>query len=94
MTLLLIIVGFVFLDRKVANANFSQPFASDQPRSAYKYAEAALFALFPFGGFHQANYVSSQRWMRGDMQLTPLRSSQRLTGHARPLPGRPGAPLC
>jgi amino acid transporter len=60
MLLFFIVIGFVWLKSSVANANLSAStsFTTDHsPKLPYKYAEAALFVLFPFGGFHQVNYV-------------------------------------
>src|ERR1700755_3301226 len=37
----------------------AEAFRNEEPnRRPFRYAEAFLFVLFPFGGFHQANYVS------------------------------------
>jgi amino acid transporter len=76
MLVLIIIFGFVWLDKDVANANlntnssfatsnitlhYTNPpatYYSESPKGVYRYAESAVIAMFPFGGFHQANYVS------------------------------------
>lgn len=59
---MMIIFGFVWLDRSVSSANFNTAtsFAKTEqtPTGVYRYAEAMVYVIFPFGGFHQANYVS------------------------------------
>ena len=61
MLFIMIVFGLVWMDKSVANANLDRAsaFALDSsPKRVYRYAEAAILAMFPFGGFHQANYVS------------------------------------
>ena len=61
MLLVMIIFGFVWLNehKDVTNENFRNSFSTEKsPTRVYRYAEAAVIVLFPFGGFHQANYVS------------------------------------
>ena len=62
MLVLMVIIGFVFLDTSISNANFNTAtsFSTTHttPTSVYRYAEALVYVIFPFGGFHQANYVS------------------------------------
>jgi amino acid transporter len=62
MLVVMIILGFIWLgkDNSIAAANFDSRTAFDttkSPTGVYRYAEAAVFVIFPFGGFHQANYV-------------------------------------
>jgi len=38
------------------NTSFSGEYS---PKRPYDYAEALLFVMFPFSGFHQVNYVGS-----------------------------------
>lgn len=62
MLVVVVIFGFIGLARKrsLAAENFEPKSAFDSPAAPiYSYAEAAIFAIFPFGGFHQANYVCS-----------------------------------
>lgn len=63
MVILIVIFGLhaVHRDGTTAQSNFSgNTFASpESPKGIYRYAEATIFALFPFGGFHQANYVGA-----------------------------------
>jgi amino acid transporter len=60
----MVIFGFVWLDTSVSNANFktTTSFSKTEktPTGVYRYAEALVYVTFPFGGFHQANYVSGQ----------------------------------
>jgi amino acid transporter len=62
MLIVMVIFGFVFLDRTVSDANFNTATSFDKtpetPTGVYRYAEALIYVTFPFGGFHQANYVS------------------------------------
>lgn len=61
MLVLMVIIGFVFLDRSVSDANFNTATSFSKtertPTGVYRYAEALIYVVFPFGGFHQANYV-------------------------------------
>jgi hypothetical protein len=65
--LFLLVVGFAavgVLAKKdpslINDLSPEEAFRVDEPNSRpFRYAEAFLFVLFPFGGFHQANYVSS-----------------------------------
>jgi hypothetical protein len=44
-----------------SNLHPSRAFNNDQSSFVlFRYAEAVLFVLFPFGGFHQGNYVSTR----------------------------------
>ncbi|KAH6622698.1 amino acid permease-domain-containing protein [Chaetomium tenue] len=60
----MIIFGLAFLDRNVSDANFSSRTAFSRtpqtPTGVYRYAEALIYVVFPFGGFHQANYVLAE----------------------------------
>ena len=64
--LFLIIVGFtavgVLTNHEPSLINDLSPGEAfhheGQSSRPFRYAEAFLFVLFPFGGFHQANYVS------------------------------------
>ncbi|KAK0655084.1 amino acid permease-domain-containing protein [Cercophora newfieldiana] len=61
MVFLLIAFGFnsVREDNTTSERNFTDTFNTrDCPSGIYRYAEAVVFAIFPFGGFHQANYAS------------------------------------
>jgi len=56
----IIIIGLVWINRDVAKSNFdvSTSFSvTNSPRSPYRYAEAVMFVIFPYGAFHQVNYV-------------------------------------
>lgn len=55
----LITVGFIVTSRRTtSNLDLSGSFKTERSTNQpYRYAEAFLFAIFPFGGFHQANYV-------------------------------------
>lgn len=64
MVVVMILIGFIWLGRDESTAidNFDTKTSfdtSNSPRGIYRYAEAAIFVIFPFGGFHQANYVSN-----------------------------------
>jgi len=63
MLLCMILFGFIWLgkDNSVAAVNFDAQTSfstKNSPKGVYRYAEATIFAIFHFGGFHQANYVS------------------------------------
>jgi amino acid transporter len=55
-----IIIGLIWINRDVASSNFdvSTSFSTtNSPRLPYRYAEAFLWVIFPYGTFHQLNYV-------------------------------------
>jgi amino acid transporter len=65
MLLFIILVGFIWV-HQAGNASTNletstafQVSPQNGPRLPYRYAEAILFVMFAFGGFHQVNYVSS-----------------------------------
>lgn len=61
MVFFFIIIGFIWMESSVTSANFntSTSFSGDSiPTSPHRYAEALLFVMFPYSGFHQLNYVS------------------------------------
>jgi amino acid transporter len=56
----IVIIGLIWINRDVAKSNFdvSTSFSTaDSPRSPYRYAESLMFVIFPYGAFHQLNYV-------------------------------------
>ncbi|KUJ09194.1 uncharacterized protein LY89DRAFT_598930 [Mollisia scopiformis] len=58
--LFIIIIGFVWLNRDTANHNFDSKTAfifDNSPKLPYRYAEAMLYIILPYGAFHQINYV-------------------------------------
>ena len=60
MPLKIIITDLPGIDRDVAGVNFDvhTSFNLDKnPSKPYRYAEAFLFIMLPFGAFHQINYV-------------------------------------
>ena len=62
MLVLMILFGFIWVakDNSIAAVNFDTKTAfstADSPKGVYRYAEAVIFVIFPFGGFHQANYA-------------------------------------
>ena len=64
MLLCMVLFGFAQLgkDGSVAATNFDRTTAfstANSPKEVYRYAEAIILAVFPFSGFHQANYVST-----------------------------------
>lgn len=60
MLVILILFGFVFLDRSVAGPNFDRTTTfSKTPGGISQFTTALVSAIFPFGGFHQPNYVSA-----------------------------------
>lgn len=71
MLVVMIIFGLAFLDRSVSDANFNSKTAfsrtPETPAGVYRYAEALIYVIFPFGGFHQANYVSRSRYVTNVM---------------------------
>jgi amino acid transporter len=55
-----VIIGLVWINTGVSNPNYalSTSFtAESSPRWPYRYAEAFIYVMFPYGGFHQINYV-------------------------------------
>jgi amino acid transporter len=55
-----IIIGLIWIDRDVASSNYavSTSFSTaNSPILPYRYAEAFLWVIFPYGAFHQLNYV-------------------------------------
>ncbi|GAB1312831.1 hypothetical protein MFIFM68171_03041 [Madurella fahalii] len=64
MIILMILFGFIWLDRNISNTNFNSATSFAQtartPTGVYRYAEALIYVTFPFGGFHQANYVLAE----------------------------------
>ncbi|KAH8649408.1 amino acid permease-domain-containing protein [Tricladium varicosporioides] len=59
----ILIIGFIWIDRDVANTNFDikTSFSTENsPKLPYRYAEAFMFVLFPYTAFHQINYVISE----------------------------------
>ncbi len=55
-----IIIGLVWINTGVSNPNYapSTSFTAEtSPRLPYRYAEAFIYVMFPYGGFHQINYV-------------------------------------
>ncbi len=55
-----IIIGFIWMKSGVANANLDSRTAfstTNSPKLPFLYAEALLFIMFPYSGFHQINYV-------------------------------------
>jgi amino acid transporter len=61
MLILMIFFGLSQLGKvkDVSKDNFTATFAKTDktPSGGYRYGEALIYAIFPFGGFHQANYV-------------------------------------
>jgi amino acid transporter len=56
-----IIIGFIWMKSDVANANLDSRTAFSRKSSQngpFLYAEALLFVMFPYSGFHQINYAS------------------------------------
>ena len=84
MLLVMIIFGFVWLDKSVASANLDPNTAflatTDSPKGVYRYAEAAVFALFPFGGFHQANYVRRSHYSSPILLQPSSQTNRRIVG--------------
>ncbi|KAJ4307254.1 hypothetical protein N0V88_000635 [Collariella sp. IMI 366227] len=64
MLVVMIIFGLRWLDRSVSDANFdsSTSFSGTPatPKGVFRYGEALIYVIFPFGGFHQANYVLAE----------------------------------
>ncbi|KAK4221989.1 high-affinity methionine permease [Podospora fimiseda] len=64
MLIILIFLGFSRLSsvKDITKDNFTDAFAKTDktPSGGYRYGEALVYAIFPFGGFHQANYVLAE----------------------------------
>lgn len=59
MLVILIIFGIVWHNKSVADDNFNSSTAfSKTPGGISQFTAALVYAIFPFGGFRQANYVS------------------------------------
>jgi amino acid transporter len=59
----IVIIGFVWLNlnRDTARTNFAIENSmnlENSPKLPYRYAEAMIFIILPYGAFHQINYVS------------------------------------
>jgi amino acid transporter len=62
----IVIVGFVWLNlnRDTARHNFDVKNSlnfDNSPKLPYRYAEAMIYIILPYGAFHQINYVSQSR---------------------------------
>jgi len=60
-----IIVGLIWINPRVARSNFDikTSFSTkNSPKLSYMYAEAFMWVIFPFGTFHQVNYVRFTCW--------------------------------
>jgi amino acid transporter len=54
------IIGLIWIDRDVANDNLGIKTSFNRrntPRLPYRYAEAMVYVIYPYGAFHQINYV-------------------------------------
>jgi amino acid transporter len=54
------IIGLVWIDRGVVHDNLSIKTSfntRNSPRLPYRYAEAMVYVIYPYGAFHQINYV-------------------------------------
>jgi amino acid transporter len=62
MIIFFLLIGIIWQDPKVVSEdlNIHTVFqrTSQATRVPFKYAEAVLFIMFPYSGFHQVNYVS------------------------------------
>ncbi|KAK4120036.1 hypothetical protein N657DRAFT_625969 [Parathielavia appendiculata] len=62
--ILLIVFGLAWHDKSLSNANLDSATSFSKtpatPHGVYRYAEALVMVMFPFGGFHQANYVLAE----------------------------------
>ena len=59
----IVAIGLLWINRDVSSANYdtATSFSPDsRPKYSYRYAEAFLFVMTPYGGFHQVNYVISE----------------------------------
>jgi len=55
----ILLIGLIWIDRDVARKNFDVSTSFETPRAGpYRFAEAMIFVIFPYGAFHQVNYVS------------------------------------
>lgn len=58
--LFIVLVGLCYINRDVACDNFNLATSFDfttSPKRPFRYAEAFLNAMYPYGLFHQINYV-------------------------------------
>jgi amino acid transporter len=56
----IVIIGLIWINYDVAKSNFDVSTAfstANSPKLPYRYAEAFLFIIMPYGVFHQVNYV-------------------------------------
>ena len=62
MLVIMIIFGIVWNNKSIADTNFDRTTAfSKTPGGVSQFTEALVYAIFSFGGFQQANYVSWSR---------------------------------
>jgi hypothetical protein len=75
MLLLMVIFGLAWRNRSAADANFDTNTSFSKtpqtPTGVYRFAEALVFVLFSFSGFHQANYVSTVMGVTGESSCSP-----------------------
>lgn len=60
MLVFIVIIGLVWINLDVAKSNLDVStsfFVADNLKLPYRYAEAFLFVILPYGCFHQVNYV-------------------------------------
>jgi amino acid transporter len=58
--LFIVIVGLVWLNKGIARDNYDIQTSfstANSPRAPYRWAEAMLYVIYPYGAFHQINYV-------------------------------------
>ncbi len=58
--LFIVLVGLVWMNKDVARDNYDIKTSfstANSPKAPYRWAEAFLFAIFPYGTFHQINYA-------------------------------------
>jgi amino acid transporter len=56
----ILIIGLIWVNRDVANTNLGikTSFSTqNSPRLPFRYAEAMIYVIYPYGAFHQINYV-------------------------------------
>ncbi|KUJ21641.1 uncharacterized protein LY89DRAFT_608035 [Mollisia scopiformis] len=61
--LFIVIVGLVWINKGVARDNYDIKTSfstTNSPKAPYPWAEAFLFIIYPYGAFHQINYVISE----------------------------------
>ena len=77
--------AFIGINRDVAKENFDLKTSfnfDNSPRLPFRYAEAFIYVILPYGSFHQINYVRPSNFNLCSI-TNKLRLSQKFASHER-----------